>query len=205
MPDTAALNILNHFDFWSAVPLEGSASYDEIAKHTNLPKEVVQRVLEHGTTLHLFTKAGPERVKHTCRSAALVKSSGLRALVSTVLDDAGPPMTVINEALERYSAGKPELTRDMNETSFALFHKGGTFGNYKTSWDLLENDGEGENKGWRQRNFVEFMRYIKEIFRLEDVIKGAYDWKAAGKASVVDVSNDFTPMRSLSKGMIVNI
>lgn len=94
MPDQACLSILNHFDFWSAVPLEGTASYDDIVKGTDLPRQVIQRVLDHATTLRLFEKVDgkADHVKHSCRSAALAKSSGLRALVSTVLDDAGPPM-----------------------------------------------------------------------------------------------------------------
>lgn len=194
MPDQASLNILNHFDFWAAVPLNGSASFDSIAEHTHLPKPVVQRVLEHATTLRIFEQVNGDHVRHTCRSAALAQSSGLRALVSTVLDDAGPPMTVMTQALRKYSLDKPNLTTDMKETAFALFHQGGKDGegalggNYTTSWELIENDGEGEQKGWRQRNFVEFMRYIKEIFQLESVIVESYDWKAAGKAKVVDVS-----------------
>lgn len=181
--------MLNHFDFWSAVPLEGEATYAEISKKTNLPLEVVQRILEHGKTLHLFTWGStPTSVKHTSRSAALLKNKGLRALVSTVIDDAGPPMTVMNQQLRKYSLGKQELTRDMDKTAFALLQSGELTKGWKTSWDLLEEDGEGERKGWRQRNFVDFMAYIKEIFRLEDVIKGAYDWKNAGNVKVIDVS-----------------
>lgn len=195
MPDQASLNILNHFDFWAAVPVDGSASYDEIAKSTDLPRAVVQRVLEHSTTLRLFERVDdkPDHVRHSSRSAALAKSSGLRALVSTVLDDAGPPMTVMTQALRKYSLGKKELTTDMKETAFALLHGGQgrpedvAEGKYTTSWEFIENDGEGENKGWRQRNFVEFMRYIKEIFQLESVIVNSYDWKSAGKAKVVDI------------------
>ncbi|KND91784.1 6-hydroxytryprostatin B O-methyltransferase [Tolypocladium ophioglossoides CBS 100239] len=191
MPDAASLNVLNYFDFWAAVPLDGSASYDDIAKHTDLPREVVRRVIEHATTLRLFAPTEPgkaeTRIRHTSRSAALSKNAGLRALVSTLLDDAGPPMTVLPEALRQYTTGKPELTTDMNETSFALFHRHGVFGEYATPWDLLENDGSGEKKGWRQRNFVEFMRYLKDIFQLEKVMLECYDWKAAGKATVVDV------------------
>ncbi|KAJ6440118.1 sterigmatocystin 8-O-methyltransferase [Purpureocillium lavendulum] len=191
MPDAATLNILNHFDFWAAVPLDGSVTYDDIAGHTALPSEVVRRIIEHGTTLRLFaTESGPgleTRVKHTSRSAALAKNSGLRALVSTLLDDAGPPMTLVPQALREYTLGKGQLTTDMNETAFALFHRSGVFGRYTTSWELLENDGEGERKGWRQRNFVEFMRYLKDIFQLEKVMLESYDWKAAGKISVVDI------------------
>lgn len=188
MPDATCLNILNYFNFWPAVPLDGSASYAEIAKHTSLPEEVVHRVLQHAITLRIFTESDSSRVEHTSRSAALAGSSGLRALVSTVLDDAGAPMMVMNEALKRYSKGKPSLTQDMSESSFALFHSGGTFGKHGNSWDLLENDGEGDKQGWRQRNFIEFMRYLKQIFHLEGVVMESHDWKSVGNATVVDVS-----------------
>ncbi|OJD10523.1 hypothetical protein AJ78_08490 [Emergomyces pasteurianus Ep9510] len=191
MPDAAALNTLNYFDFWSAVPVAGSASYAEIAKHTSLPEDVVYRILQHAMTLRIFSETEPGKpsslVQHTSRSAALARSSGLRALVSTILDDAGAPMMVMNEALARYSRGKPALTQDMNESSFALYHSSGIYGKYSNSWEFLENDGEGEKKGWRAANFVTFMRYVKEIFQLEEVVLQSHDWKAAGKATVVDV------------------
>ncbi|KAG5301688.1 sterigmatocystin 8-O-methyltransferase [Histoplasma ohiense] len=191
MPDAAALNTLNYFDFWSAVPVEGSASYADIAKHTSLPEDVVHRILQHAMTLRIFSETEPgkpsSRVQHTSRSAALARSSGLKALVSTILDDAGAPMMVMNEALARYNRGKPALTQEMNESAFALFHRSGIYGNYSNSWEFLENDGEGEKKGWRAANFVEFMRYVKEIFHLEEVVLQSHDWKAEGKATVVDV------------------
>lgn len=186
-----ALNLMNHFDFWSAVPLDGSASVADIATHANLPEEVVKRVIEHGLTLRLFSPEGDfkatSRVQHSSRSAALVKSTGLRALVSTVLDDAGAPMLAMNKALELHARGQPSLTKDMTKTAFALHQKGATIGNYTTSWEYIENDGDGDKKGWRQRNFVEFMRYLKEIFRLESVLESSFDWKALGKSTVVDV------------------
>ena len=56
-----------------------------------------------------------------------------------------------------------------------------------------ENDGkfydpEGEKKGWRQRNFVKFMAYIKDLFHTENMVLEAIDWKAEGEVTVVDVS-----------------
>ncbi|OAX79556.1 hypothetical protein ACJ72_06121 [Emergomyces africanus] len=191
IPDAAALNTLNYFDFWSAVPLAGSASYAEIAKHTSLPEDVAHRLLQHAMTLRIFSETEPGKpsslVQHTSRSAALARSSGLKALVSTVLDDAGAPVMVLNEALARYSRGKPALTQEMNESSFALFHRSGIYGKYSNSWEFLENDGEGEKKGWRAANFAVFMRYVKEIFHLEEVLVKCHDWKTEGKATVVDV------------------
>ncbi|KAL3427108.1 sterigmatocystin 8-o-methyltransferase [Phlyctema vagabunda] len=191
MPDVACLNILNHFGFWSAVPLDGSASYSEIAKHVNLPEDIVRRVLQHAVNIRLFAETEPGKstssIQHTCRSAAVAKQPGLSALIHTVLDEAGQPLVVINEALERFNQGKPSLTQEMNETAFALFHDQGPYGKYSNSWEFIEQDGEGEKKGWRQRNFVTFMAYLKEIFHLEGVVDNSYDWKSVGKASIVDI------------------
>lgn len=186
IPDAACLNILNHFDFWTVVPVDGSASYAEIAERVSLPEDVVTRVLQHAVTLRLFSETSPQRVQHTSRSAALARQPGLRALVSSVLDVTGAPMMAMNSALERYSRGKKtgQTENKISESAFSLFHGH----KYANSWDYLENDGEGERKGWRQQKFVEFMLYTKEIFHLEDVVLNAYDWAAAGKSTVVDVS-----------------
>jgi hypothetical protein len=198
IPDASCLNILNQFDFWNAVPVSGEASYEEIAKHVQLPVEVVSRVLEHATTMRFFVKTSPTAtsVKHTSRSAALAKDEGLVALVQMVLDETGPPMFVLPEALRRFSQGKPEITKNMKETAFKLCHSGGVWGDFENSWDFIENDGvaEGEagyekkSKGWRQRNFVKFMAYIKDLFHTESLLTGAVDWAGAGNATVVDVS-----------------
>jgi hypothetical protein len=183
---------MNHFDFWSAVPFEGSASAKDIAQHADIPEEVARRVIEHAMTLRLFEPYGDYRitgkVKHSARSAALLKSTGLQALVSTILDDAGAPMLAMNRTIELYSRGQPVLAKDVDKTAFVVHQSGGTIGNYTTSWDFIENDGDGPRKGWRQRNFAEFMRYIKEIFRLDSILEQSFDWKSVGSGTVVDVS-----------------
>lgn len=198
IPDASCLNILNQFDFWNAVPVTGEASFEKVAQHVLLPLEVVSRVLDHAVTMRFFAKSSPiaTSVRHTSRSAALAKDPGLVALVQMVLDETGPPMLVLPEALRRYSQGKPEITKDMKETAFKLCHSGGVWGDFQNSWDFIENDGvaEGEvgfekkSKGWRQRNFVKFMAYIKDLFNTEELVFNAVDWAGAGDVTVVDVS-----------------
>ncbi|PHH70607.1 hypothetical protein CDD82_7019 [Ophiocordyceps australis] len=188
MPDVAVLTCLNAFNFWSAVPLDTPATYASISHFTHLPLPIVHRLLNHATTLRLFSPATATSVKHSSRSAAIAKQPGLRALVSSLLDDASPPMTMLAEALRLYSLGKSDVSQNMEHSAFALFHRGGVYGRaYTTPWEFIENDGEGERKGWRQRNFVQFMGYIKDIFSFEKVMVEAIDWEAAGNATVVDV------------------
>ncbi|KAI8185048.1 hypothetical protein KHU50_001702 [Colletotrichum sp. SAR 10_65] len=191
-PDGAALNAINYFDFWSAVPLNGDASYADIAKHVDLPEEVVHRLLEHAYTLRIFEETEPgkpltTRVRHTSRSAAVAQNEGLHGLVFNIMNDAGPPMVFLPYALDKYQRGKKELKEDMNETAFGMWQRGEFSKGYKTSWEMMEEDGEGEKKGYRMRTFVKWMNYIKEIFQLEGMVRGAYDWGDAGDLSVVDL------------------
>jgi hypothetical protein len=192
MPDAACLNTLNYFNFWDAVPLDGTASYADIAKHTNLPLEVATRLVRHATTLRIFEETEPgkssSRIKHSFRSAPLARSKGLRALLTTTLELSGGPLMALHFALEKYSKGKEALPKNTSETAFALLYSGGQFGRFENTWELLENDGEGDKKGWRQREFTVFMEYLKEMFGLEGVILNACDWGTLGKAKVVDVS-----------------
>lgn len=192
VPDIATLNVLNQFDFWNAVPVDGTATHEQVAKHTNLPVEIVQRTLDHAITMRYFKRTDPTSasVQHTSRSAALAKDPGLGALVQMVLDETSPPMMLLPEALRRFTVGKSEISRSQKETAFRLCHSGGVWGDYENTWDFLENDGEGEKKGWRQRNFIKFMAYIKDLFKTESIVLDAIDWKAAGEATVVDVSLD---------------
>ena len=112
----------------------------------------------------------------------------LKALVQMVLDETSPPMMVLPEALRKFAVGKTEVSRSQKETAFSLCHSGGIWGDYDNTWDFIENDGEGEQKGWRQRNFIKLMAYIKDLFKTESIVLDAIDWKAAGDATVVDVS-----------------
>ncbi|KAK3215427.1 hypothetical protein GRF29_19g3282406 [Pseudopithomyces chartarum] len=193
VPDMAALNILNRFNFWEAVPLDGSASISSIAEKVNLPEEAVKRVIEHATTLRYFTYADPAHpssspIQHTSRSAALSKTPGLRALVSGCIENVGPSMLVMPDALEKFALGKKELPTNVHETAFKLAHSGGqVFGDYNNSWELLENDGEGDKKGWRQRTFITWMDYLKDIFGTVDLLLNALDWSQQGEITVVDI------------------
>lgn len=170
--------------------MDGTATHEQIAKHTSLPVEVVQRTLDHAVTMRYFARPEPTStsVKHTSRSAALAKDAGLKALVQMVLDETSPPMMLLPEALRRFAVGKGEISKVQRETAFSLCHSGGIWGEYDNTWDFIENEGEGEKKGWRQRNFIKFMAYIKDLFKTESIVLDAIDWKAAGDATVVDVS-----------------
>ena len=105
------------------------------------------------------------------------------------IDGLAGPLSILNRALEKNFLGKEKLTNEISETPFGmLYNKGGPLGEYKDYYDWLDRDGEGERKGWRQRDMVESLRLAKEKMGAESALLEALDWAGAGKATVVDVS-----------------
>lgn len=68
------MDVLNQFDFFSAVPTGGSATYSEIVERTKLPEEVVRRILRYAFTMRLFAPVGRDSVKHTATSAYILRT-----------------------------------------------------------------------------------------------------------------------------------
>ena len=194
MADSATLNILNHFNFWDAVPLQGDASFEEISKSVRLPQEVVQTVLRYAMNNRIFEMVdltnAASRIRHTSRSAVMVREKSMRFIVSLTIDGLGGPLAVLNRSLEKYFLGKTELSNEISETPFGmLYNEGGPLGKFKDYYDFLDRDGEGEKKGWRQRDMVDSLRLAKEKMGAESALIGSLDWAGAGKATVVDVSS----------------
>ena len=208
------LDTLNYFNFWHAVPLEGSASYDEIAEQVDLPEEVCRRLLEHALTLRLFAQVEPaspkSRICHSARSAVFARASGLRAVLTTMMDNAAPPLACLPRALNRSARGKRELSRDFKDNAWTFAHSGGLLGKYEDSWAMIEDDGEGDEKGWRQKDMVEGMRSIKNGLKTNELLLNMTDWTAAGEAAtVVDIGgsggHDMIELAEKYPGMRIDV
>ncbi|RYP42261.1 hypothetical protein DL767_000425 [Monosporascus sp. MG133] len=184
-------------DFWSAVPLDGTASYEEIAKRTNLPVDVVRRVIRHALTFRFFAETNPgdpsTRVKHTALSGVLVRSAGARGAFQTMFEIGGGPTLMLHQALSKYNAGRAEMAQGVDKSAFAMFNSQHGDGKYTDYWQYLENSGEGEKKGHRQKSFSKYMDFVTSLFGHENVMAQCYDWNLLGAATVVDVN---TSLRS---------
>lgn len=186
------MNVLNHFNIWNAVPLDGDASYEEIAKKVNLPHEAIRRIMDHAVTIRLFALVDPTssepRVKHTSRTVPMVRDPDTMSLIATTLDSNGPPVLALARALDKWAVGQEEFPKDTGKLAFNLAYSGGLWGKYDTLWDLIENDGEGDRKGWRQAEMVGTMRFVKNTLDLDNVLVKATDWATPAGAHIVDVS-----------------
>lgn len=187
------IDILNQFDFFNAVPVNGPTSYGAISRHTKLPESLVRRVLRHAMTLHLFAETAPGsgEIVHTSATAYAAKHPLLKSWLGLNMEEVSAGCLKIPEALRAYSLGKTELTQMPGECGIArAFYNpdGDAKLAEKTYFEWAENDGKGEEKGWRERRFGQAMQALAATTTVTpiNVLKGL-DWAALGNVTVVDV------------------
>lgn len=193
--DSAVINVLNQFDFFSAVPLEGSASYQGISRATQLPETIVRRILRHAMTLRLFAEAeaGSDRIVHTAATAHVVRNPKFRSWIAHNLEEMGPACEKLPDALRKFSLGKQEESGEPEEAAFGLGHLD-EHGKPRTLFEFLQNDGEGDQKGYRMPRFAEMMQVASKASHLNpEIVRKGFDWGGLGDATIVDVSVSSPP------------
>lgn len=185
------IDVLNHFNFWDAVPLNGSASYADIARSTNLPEQIVRRFLRMALTMFIFAEEAPgsDRIVHTAASAHLVHAPLFRSYIGHNMQDVRPAATVGVDALTTWIVGRETPPEDVTSCAFPLAtdngHQRGT-----DLWNFLENfERPDQPKGYRAKQFAGAMQTIGEVtgIGIESVLE-EFDWEGLGEATVVDVS-----------------
>ena len=183
------LDILNQFDFFSKVPLSGSASYSEIAHATKLPELIIRRVLRYAFTMRFFAPdpADSDRVMHTALSAHAARTPLLRSWIGHAIEEARPASTKTAEALRRFSGGLENPTEEMDETAFGLSWPPLKDGRRADFWSVGEDD---PNEKWRANRFADAMQ-ASVLTAVKDAGHAVdnFDWESLGKATVVDVSS----------------
>jgi hypothetical protein len=179
------LHMLNHFDIWSKVPLDGSASYAELATATRLPESLVRRFLQVAMNMHLFREEAPgsDRVAHTAASAYPVREPVVQSFIGHCMEDMRPVAVRGVDALEEYFVGSPRASEDTAHSPFGLQYPG------KTTWELLATDeAPGKPKGYRATRFAEAMQALSKSSTVgtEEALN-AFDWGTLGESTVVDV------------------
>ena len=97
------IHVLNHFNFWDAVPLGSSDSYAKIAQATDLPEPIVRGYLQSAFTNFVFADAGPHtnRVAHMAASVFVARDEAIRAYIKHGMNTMWPASTVGVEAFEK--------------------------------------------------------------------------------------------------------
>jgi hypothetical protein len=183
------LDVLNQFDFWSAIPAGGSATYSEIVQATKLPDEVVRRILRYAFTMRVFAPVGRDAVKHTATSAYILKTPQMRSMISHNIEEVRISDYYFPESLRRFSVGKPILSQEIHESGWGVADIDKT-GKLQSFWDYLERQPEGKPEGFRANRFAEAMQIAAAAsgFSMTDYLRDHYDWASLGEAKVIDVS-----------------
>ncbi|KAF4445637.1 Sterigmatocystin 8-O-methyltransferase [Fusarium austroafricanum] len=188
--DSSITNILNQFDFWGAVPLDGSATYAEIAAKVNLPEDIVRRVLKYAISTRVFASAtdAPDSVCHSSISALPARQKLYQSWLRHVFEEAAPGSILVAESLRKFSRGKQVHSQEPTESGFALANLD-KMDEPQNFWDYINREVEGKPKGWRSAKFAECMQVAAaaSALKADDLLKSAYDWNKLGEATVVDV------------------
>lgn len=184
-------DVLNSFKFWDAVPLNGSASYAQIAESTNLPESIVRRFLRYAFTSFVFTEApiGSGNVVHTPASAYIARSPFMQAFLAHNLEDIRPATTVGVDALKKWFVGSVEPPEELTTCAMSLATDGGVQRDTDL-WTFFNNfERDDQPKGFRAKRFAEAMQGIAQnMGNLPEAVLKLFDWESLNDATVVDVS-----------------
>ena len=117
--DVLPLRVIYHYKIAHIVPLEGSASYAEIASQVGLHEDIVFRFLRAAMSNHIFDEdPATGHVRHTAISHLLATNTGFADSVGLQIEELGPAGTRVIDAWNKWG---PEA-REPNQTAFALLN-----------------------------------------------------------------------------------
>lgn len=175
MMDVATLQVIYHFKIGQAVPMDGGATFAEIADKVGLTEHRVASVLRHAAMNKIFYEDKPNHVVHTAMSKTIITDPLMWDYVGHYTEENFPSTAKWSETLERFPKSE-----ELNETPFSValnYYKPGGFFQY-----TKENPES-------QRRFFNVMRAVGLAPGVDyrHVAKG-YDWEGLGNATVIDVS-----------------
>ncbi|KAJ3578712.1 hypothetical protein NPX13_g1853 [Xylaria arbuscula] len=124
--DALGLRVVYHYKLANAVPLDGTASYAEIATASGLKEDLCRRFIRLAMGSHVFTE-DPEtqRVRHTASSRRLATDQIFSDAVGLEIDDLGPASSRLINVWEKYAQdiAEPSLSAwsMFNETDKPIF------------------------------------------------------------------------------------
>jgi hypothetical protein len=174
------LRIIYHYKLANAVPLDGDASYAEIAATSGLSETLCLRFIRCAMSNNIFDedpKTG--RIRHTAVSRLLATNQGLCDAVGLELEDIAPATSKLPDAWEKYGQDASEP----NETAFNIYND--------TSKPLFGVFGDYPKRGRRFGSAMQLFT-LGDGWGLQHVLT-AFDWASLDKpgAAVIDVGGGF--------------
>ena len=165
-----------HYQLAKAVPLDGTASYAEIAAVSGLKESLCRRFIRLAMGSNIFDEEPKtKRVRHTAASRLLATDQGLGDAVGLELEDIAPAASKIIEVWDKYGQNTGEQT----ESAFSLYNE-----TEKSVFAVLASQPE------RGRRFGSAMHFFTkgDTWDLRHML-AAFDWSSVDRPGdvVVDI------------------
>ena len=162
------------------MPLNGTASYAEIAAASGLQESLCRRFIRLAMGSNIFDEeAKTKRVQHTAASRALATNQGLSDAVGLQLDEIAPASSKLVDVWDKYGQNIGEPT----QSAFSLYNE-----TEKSIYSVLASQPE------RARRFGGAMRFFTkgDNWDLRHML-ASFDWPSIDKPGnvVVDMGGGF--------------
>ena len=148
------LRVIDEFNIPQAVPLNGDASFAEIAAKVGLPERPIRRILQHAITCRIFCEPRPGYIAHTAASAVFLRTPEISAWVGHNLEEVWPANVKISEALRLYG--------DSEEPGESAFNISFGLSKEKTDFQFVGADRECRTAlfGVQERSVVQVYLFL---------------------------------------------
>lgn len=179
--DLMTLHTIVHFGIADAIPRNEHVSFDAVAKAVGLSTDRVRRILRHAMTNNMFHEPRPGYVGHSGLSSIIIRQPTSKSWILHNLEDV--PTSKFIPALKKWGDSL-EPTETGCQLAFDYLASHPT----ESWWTFLENDGDGEGRGYRMQRFAEAMSWVSGGMNdnYDYLLKG-FNWGSLGEATVVDV------------------
>ncbi|KAI0190767.1 S-adenosyl-L-methionine-dependent methyltransferase [Xylaria flabelliformis] len=184
--NATSLQVISRHDIARKVPIQGTISFDELAKATDLHVNDVRRIMRYAISYHrLFTGPQEGLVAHSAGSKLLATEDVVRAGLAQSFQDFYGSFARTADALDTFKDGEP------NHMGFALAHN-----TDNNMFDFLRS------QPLKADQFSKAMRFYAggvPGYSESHLVEG-YPWDSLGTGTVVDVGGaDGHVGRALSK------
>ncbi|KAF3765301.1 putative O-methyltransferase [Cryphonectria parasitica EP155] len=182
--DEMTLRAIYEFRLAHHVPLDSSATFDEVSKASGLSLALTERLIRQAMASHIFTEAPdqPGHVIHTATSRLLATDADAMDAIGMLTEDLSPACNRFDEAVRQWGIGACSGNGEPHHAASAFVHDGAGM------FDFLAKHPD------RGRRFSAGMRYFGRGsgWDLEHLVK-SYPWHdvdVAG-ATFVDIGGGY--------------
>ncbi|KAJ9399551.1 hypothetical protein DTO282F9_3425 [Paecilomyces variotii] len=171
--DTSALILIYHCKLYQHIPLNGTATFENIAAKSGLDIHRTRLALRHAMTRRFFCEPQPNHVAHTAASALLVTQPDFVDFLGHQLNDTLPAVANLSKTIDRYG-NSTEPNHSATNVAFG------------TDENPMSFIASGTVSGPR---FSGAMRWVAKTGSFDDRhIVENYPWDDFGEGTVVDVA-----------------